>query len=519
VNGKPTPAAVAVELRLGEGQGRNKVEVIVEHEAETAFLDSLNLSSAQERERFAKKLAAKLPIDPAEVEEQLLELARQRAAEAEGDRGEVEQQEGEATPSVYDIGQEILAATPEDVTAEAEAYLADPDLLDRVADDIARLGVAGERKLVKTLFVVGLSRLLPEPLSACVMGGSSSGKSFSEKNVASLTPPEGLIRATDMTPQSLYYLPPGSLSHRLVAAGERSRLDKPEQEEGTRALREMISEGELNKVVTVKQPTGPAATVTIHQKGPIAFVQTTTHLEIFQEDANRMLLLQTDEGEEQTRAVLDAQAARARGLTGGGDAERILAVHHALQRMIPLADVVIPYARRVTDRFDATPVEARRTCNQLLRLTKAVALLYHRQREWDDQGRVIARRADYVRAAELAAGPLTRAAGGLPENVARFFKLLRGGLVRAATWTTNDAKAVVKNVRSRANVYRYLNHLQDGGYIEQLVPAKGRVPAVWKFAVTKDGLPGPCGVVPPPSAVFEKPNQSKGVPKKGGPPL
>jgi hypothetical protein len=58
------------------------------------------------------------------------------------------------------------------------------------------------------------------------------------------------------------------------------------------------------------------------------------------------LILSTDEGAGQSRLVLRATALAAAGQQPR-EAERIRARHHAIQRMIPRADVAIPFAGAV----------------------------------------------------------------------------------------------------------------------------------------------------------------------------
>jgi hypothetical protein len=155
---------------------------------------------------------------------------------------------------------------------------------------------------------------------------------------------EGKLIATSMTPQSLYYLPPGRLHHVLVVAGERSRRMDEEVADATRALREMISSGRLSKWVPIKIG-GELQTVEIVQEGPISFAESTTMEQIFAEDDNRMLSVYTDERVKQTGAVTKRQAAESAG-EGGSDAAReaILLRHHAAQRLLRRKKVVIPFA-------------------------------------------------------------------------------------------------------------------------------------------------------------------------------
>src|SRR5262249_21335110 len=147
---------------------------------------------------------------------------------------------------------------------------------------------AGERDLTGILYLIATSRLLDRPLAGRVKGPTSSGKSFIIETTAALLPPEAVIRATQMTPQALFHMPPGSLKHMFIVAGERSRVEDDERAEATRALREMRSSGRLSKLMTVNGGGGFEATL-IEQEGPIAFVESTTLQRVFDEDENRCL--------------------------------------------------------------------------------------------------------------------------------------------------------------------------------------------------------------------------------------
>src|SRR5262249_22984061 len=160
--------------------------------------------------------------------------------------------------------------------------------------------------LTATVYLTGTSRKLKAPLAAIVQGPSSSGKSYVVEKTAGLIPPEDTIHATQMTPQALFHMKPGSLRHKLVVGGERSRLQNDDVgAEATRALREMLSSGRLSKLMPVKGEGGLIETRLIEQDGPIAYVETTTLTRIFDEDVNRCLLLNTDEQPEQTKKIID----------------------------------------------------------------------------------------------------------------------------------------------------------------------------------------------------------------------
>lgn len=368
-----------------------------------------------------------------------------------------------------------LAAMPEWAVTEAEAALADPELVRRVCDDVGRLGVAGERELAATLYLVGVSRLLPKPLAAIVQGPSSSGKSFPIERVAALFPPEAVIHATQMTPQSLFHMPVGALRNRWVVAGERSRLEDDDRAEATRALRGMLSSGRLSKLMPAKGEGGRIEAQHIEQEGPIAFVESTTLATVFEEDANRCLLLQTDEQAEQTRRILTRLAES--HTAPPADRDRVRQVRHAIQRLLPQVGVRVPFADRLAELFDCRRVEARRAFPQLLGLVQASALLHFRQRQTLD-GALVAEPVDYQIVRRLAARPLSRSAeGGVSDAARRFFDRLRGWA--AGEFTSKEA--VDRGAAGKSSVYGWLSELYAAGVLEQTEVPRGRSPARWRL--------------------------------------
>jgi len=63
-----------------------------------------------------------------------------------------------------------------------------PRILDCVADVLAKAGVAGEDRAVKLIFLILVTRLLKQPVSAKVTGPSSAGKSHIVAEVLRLFP-------------------------------------------------------------------------------------------------------------------------------------------------------------------------------------------------------------------------------------------------------------------------------------------------------------------------------------------
>jgi DNA primase len=400
-----------IRIEIDETDKRGRVVVAVRQGDKTIAVETVNLLSGEKRAKFIEQIRTANPGLPEDFFENLyVELMR-----VAGDC--VVPKDGENKEPI-----DLLAETPPEVKAAALAMLRDPNLIQIVSDDIALLGVAGERVLAMTVYVIGTSRLLPRPLAGIVQGPTSSGKSYIIDAVASLFPPEHVVRAHKMTPEALVHLPRGALVHRFVVAGERRRKQDDEGADATRALREMLSDGKLTKMMPIKRG-GQIVTLMIEQPGPIAFVESTTHQVVFNEDRNRCLFMTTDETAEQTQRILDSMATANTSAGAPSIREAIVAKHLAAQRMLLSCRVVVPYAYRLVALFPNKRTEARRAFGHLLSLVKGVALLHQFQRlDAPATGLVIeATRRDYEIARKLAGDMFGRRVDiGLTPAVRRF---------------------------------------------------------------------------------------------------
>jgi hypothetical protein len=443
--------------------------------------DTVDLAKPPKRTEFAARLAERTGVAVEDVENELLRITKERSAE------NAPQTDAAPADDLAEQTRTALEQTEPEVLEEAARLLEDPALIDRIGADIEAAGVAGEDDLRLTLYLVGTSRLLPRPLAAIVQGQSSSGKSHTVEKVASLFPPEAVVLATTMTPQALFHARPGSLSHRWVVAGERSRIENDDKAEATRALREMLSAGRLTKMMPAKVD-GEIQTVTIEQEGPIAFVESTTSARVFEEDANRCIMLSTDERRVQTKTIMRRLAAVASGKFRS-DVSRVVARHHAMQRLLERRSIVIPFAERLADLLEvfADRVECRRAYPMVLSIVQASALLHQRQRKTDQDGRLIAEPADYAVAARLLSGPLARTIGeSLSDPARRFLERLIAEVddpidPLPVPFAAKDVRHRLKTGQSTTN--GYLAELEDKGCLDRADPApigRGRPPKAWK---------------------------------------
>jgi hypothetical protein len=474
--------------------GRNGSAIVtVTMAGEVIDCRTVNLTKSKDRESFVDAICeGRKGINRDAVLNALTRLAADLVRTATTSKHD---DNGRADP------EKLLESMPYPAQPAARSMLKDPNLIKRIIEDIAALGVAGENILTATIYLVGTSRLLPKPLNAIVKGLSSSGKSYLIEKTAALFPPEAVLRATQQTPQALFYAEPGSLSHRFIVGGERSRVENDDTADATRALREMQSSGKLSKLVTMKQG-GQMVTKQVEQDGPIAFIESTTLATIFEEDANRAILLHTDERPKQTRQIVQRLAAGYSGDAGSGDAQRIINRHYALQRMLKPLPIVIPFARRLGELFTSDRVEVRRAFPQLMSMIETSALLHQHQRQVDSDGRLVATADDYQLARHLLAGPMSRLLGGrISESARRFYDRLAGRFAVDQKFTTTEA-ANSESVSRRA-VTGYLVELCDVGAVAQIEAHKGNKPATWKMtAASLDDNDNDCPELPALDDVF-----------------
>jgi DNA primase len=382
----PTPTPLAsprsatstaeVTLTLGDRQWRIrglaknaglealKVNLLVSREGAGFHVDTLELYSARQRQQYATLAAHELCVDEQVIKrdlgtvllrlEELQEHAAKKTADDKSPRPKLSDEERHA----------------------ALALLRDPRLVERILDDLDRLGVVGERTNKLVAYLAATSRLLDEPLAVVVQAASAGGKSSLMEAVLALVPEEDRVQYSAMTGQSLFYLGEADLKHKVLAIAE----DEGAERAGY-ALKLLQSEGKLTIASTGKdQTTGRLVTQEYRVEGPVALMLTTTAVEVDEELLSRSLVLTVDEGREQTRAIHDRQRAAQtlEVVLAKHDRPALLKLHRDAQRLLRPMLVVNPFARELTFLDHAT--RTRRDHMKYLTLIRTIALLHQHQR-------------------------------------------------------------------------------------------------------------------------------------------
>ena len=429
------------------------------------------------------------------------ERESQLSEKAEG--GVVDAATPAANMAPYAISKARLVDTPLEIIEQAKQLALDPNLIEKISADIA-LAVAGEEQLTRLNYLFCSSRLLDSPLCVIVTGASASGKSYSLKQVGKFMPDETVMHVTDSTENALYYMSEHALEHRIILGGERRRDVTDANADKTRPYRELVSEKNLTKHVPVRQADGTIQTEEIVRYGPIALSESTTSQSIDAEDANRCIVVNTDESAEQTARIIAASDEADEAGNVALVPDEVYAVHWAFQRLLERATVRIPFAKAVGQMVTPRVVhnlESRRAWPQCKQVIKASALLYQFQRERDDSGVITATLEDYRIARGVLGQWLEKIIhGGLSEGSSNAFPALLVAFKKGIPFTI--AEAVKAHVGGDSVLRkRWLPELERAGVIDAVNDSdtsrfsRGRRPQ--RYRLTMDKLPETeCTVLP-----------------------
>ncbi len=343
-----------------------KVNVLVTSTEREAALhvDTLDLYQAKQRQAFAKCAAVERGAEESAIQHDLGRLLLKLEQHIEQRAKAAEQ----ATPAP--------AAMREEHKNAALALLRDPKLIERIIQDVERVGLVGEPANALTAYLACVSRKLSAPLAVLIQSTSAAGKSILMDTLLALVPEEDRVHYSAMTGQSLFYLGETDLKHHILAIAE---------EEGVRqaayALKVLQSQGELTIASTGKDPaTGMLVTQQYRVEGPVMLFLTTTAIDVDEELVNRCLVLTINESREQTRAIQQRQrsARTLAGLVATRDADAVRTLHQNAQRLLRPLAVVNPYAEQLTFLDDRT--RTRRDHAKYLTLIESIALLRQHQR-------------------------------------------------------------------------------------------------------------------------------------------
>jgi len=455
-----------------------RLRATVKVERGTAFhVDTLDLYASRSRSEFEKRAAKVLGIEAGAVEEALLALL------VEAEKAAEEGESNAETPT---------RPTPTDAEREeALALLTRADLLDQVTKDVDALGFVGEETTKRLLYLVAISRKLPDPLSAIVLSQSGAGKSGLTEAIERLTPPEDVVLLTRLTPQSLYYTEPGFLDRKLVIVEERYG-----SVEADYSIRVLQSRGKLIAAAPVKDPqTGNMRTKVFTVEARAAFIEATTADSVNHENATRCFELTMDESPEQTKRIHERQRLMRteRGLELRREAEAITRRHWNAQRLLEPLPVVIPFADKLT--FPSSWMRTRRDHARFLNLIEVSAFLHQHQRE-QRGGAIVASVEDYEVAYALAASVLAETLSDLRKPLREAYERIQGLSLKGDGVSRREIREALGVPDS--TVRRWLSELVALEYLAVVEASKGGAGRAARYRVLDQPNRGaPLGLLTP----------------------
>ena len=271
-----------------------------------------------------------------------------------------------------------------------------PSILAEFGRLCERLGLVGEDRNIKLLYLALCTRLLERPVSVAVKGPSSGGKSFTVEIALKTFPPSAYYALSSMSERALAYSEE-PLVHRFLVLYEAAGMTG---DFASYLIRTLLSEGCI-RYETVEKTTDGMKPKLIERAGPTGLLVTTTWASLHPENETRMLSLTVRDDRDQTRGVLSALADR---VNGTEPAKIDLTPWHALQTWLELAgerDVTVPFAHDLAALADPRAVRLRRDFGAVLALIRAHAILHQATRDRDARGRIIATLADYAAVYDL----------------------------------------------------------------------------------------------------------------------
>lgn len=354
----------------------------------------------------------------------------------------------------------------------AIAYLKQPELMQNTMNDIGKTGIIGELHNRLIMFLVFLSRITSDPLHIISFGASGTGKTYLQEGVSALIPDENKLEITTLSGNALYYFKRDELKHKLIIIEDYDGV-----QDGLYPLRELTTKQKITKTVSLKDNKGNIRTLTFTVEGPVCITGCTTKESVYEDNANRCLLIYLDTSSEQDERIMDYQRSASAGLIDTKQENEYRAHLRNVQRILKPMKVINPYAPRL--KIPPNVLKPRRSHKLYLRFIEIVTLYHQYQRELkvNEQTReayIETTFEDIAWTNKLLKHILIRKADELTTACRNFFERLKNHLQEKKE-SSFKAKAIRSELRiSASSLKKYLLELNANGYIKVSSGSKAR---------------------------------------------
>ncbi len=352
--------------------------------------------------------------------------------------------------------------TPERQQA-ALNYLKQKNLLKQTNIDIGKSGVIGEEVNRLLMYLCFTSRLREQPLHMISLGASGTGKTYLQEKVAELIPEQDQLEITMLSDNAFYYFKQKELQHKLILIEDMDGLsgNNTGSNGALLALRELMSKKRINKRVVSKDAKGNMQTISLLVEGPICVAGTTTKERVYEDNANRSLLIYRDNSSNHFEKVMDYQRRYSAGTVDAKTETEIKELFKDMQTLFKPVSIRNPFAQEL--KIPQEVFKPLRTNTHYLQFIECVTFYHQFQRELkvDEQtGETYIETTleDIAAANALLKDVLLAKADEISGECRKFFERLKSHLKE-----NNQSSFYAKPVRQsmRMNPYNFKYYLQQ----------------------------------------------------------
>jgi DNA primase len=356
--------------------------------------------------------------------------------------------------------------TPEMAAAQKQAAISElkkPELLKRTSQLITLSGIVGEEQNALIAYLAYSTRKQMIPLHVMFLGSSGSGKTYLQEKISELIPREDTIEITQVTENAFYYFKQEELKHKLILI---------EDLDGALAvlypLRELQTKRRISKTVTLKDSKGNLKTITLTVEGPVSVSGCTTKEKLYEDNANRCLLLYIDQTKEQDKRITEYQTRSSAGEVNKQREQQYKELFQNMQRLLRPVAIINPYAKFI--QLPEQVFKPRRTMTLLLGFIEAITFYHQFQREVkrDSQGQLYIETTveDIEAAFDLLKDVLFSKSDELNKATRNFLEQVKRMLQQSGAESFNARQAREQLRLNPGNMKRYLSELMRYGYIK-----------------------------------------------------
>jgi DNA primase len=345
-----------------EGLDRLRVTLKIElpDSPQPPLRHNLDLYNDTQVEKLVRRTAERLEIGTSVIAASLAELTEQLELYR---LQEIKQQAIEPQARPLTEGEQQAAIE----------HLKSDNLMEQTTADLQSTGIQGEQENSVILYIAMTSRKCHDPLSVICLAKSGMGKSYLMEKVANCIPDEHKKEHTQFTGNSFYYYKREEIRGKVFLIED---LDGAQ--EVLFPIRELQTKKRISKTVTIKDKNGQLRTVTLVVEGPVSVIGCTTREKVYEDNANRSILIYIDSSREQDARIMNYQKQLRAGQVNDTAERAIVQKLQNMQKVLQPIKVINPYAPLI--ELPQEMFKPRRTLPLLLSFIEAITFYHQYQR-------------------------------------------------------------------------------------------------------------------------------------------